>query len=409
LDWKVLGEAAGKKIGELKNPFFNFNLVQSYSFISKEMALLFVEGIGWSTLNKAINEQFSPDILAAVIKLLINKCNLKRNELMEKELDLNPDRIWLNAFVNNPCPRVKASQQQPIQQNYLDYAGTCFVRFAEKEFSNRTVEISLKSWNILIHNISASCSPEYLEEKIIPLLKNLPPKRLEELLCESDLSNIGIFLNRFNPEDGIFKWSIPKEIDFRKINFFGKISDSTLEAISHFLFNFYFINRGDCSYYFAEQLDNNYSLLISKITDASIAELDFFFWNLWMAMPKDKKPLIFCDKRIIEIISEKLTKEKKDEESILGLIGTLDLSKSQVNGGLTRLLGAKNVKSICQRAVKEGSIKFIRLFAGCSLFLSKDDLLEIYNEIQKTNFQFNVQVPNQEAALNFIKEYFNKR
>lgn len=403
LDWKILGEAAGKRIDELKNPFFDFHSVRSYSFISKDMATLFVEGIGWSRLNKAINEQFSPDILAAAVKLLTNKCNLKRNELIEKGLDLNPNRIWLNAFVNNPCPRI-APNQQPIQQYYLDYTSTCFVRFAEKEFNKRAAEMPLKSWNILIHNISAACPAGYLEEKITPLLKGLPSKKLEKLICESDLSNIGIFLNRFNSEDGIFEWSIPEDINFKQINFLEKIADSTLEAISHFLFNFYFINRGDCSHYFAEQLDNDYSLLIPKIRDASIAELDFFFWNLWMAMPKGKKPIIFSDKGIMEIISKKLTEEKKDKESILGLFGTLNLSMSSVDESLTNLLSTENAKSICMKAVKEGSIKFIRLLGGCLLLLPKNDLMEIYNEIQKRNFQYNAQPPNQIEALSFIEK-----
>lgn len=228
------------------------------------------------------------------------------------------------------------------------------------------------------------------------------PKELGKLICESDLSNIGIFLSHFNPEDGIFKWSIPEEIDFKQINFFGKIADITLVAISHFLFNFYFINRGGWSHYFAEQLDNNYSLLIPKITNASIPELDFFFWNLWMAMPKGKKPLIFSDKRIMEIICEKVIKEKQNKESILGLFGTLNLSMSPVDKELTNLLNTEKAEAICQRAAKEGSITSIRLLGSCLLLLPMYNLLELYNEIQ--HIQFYIQVPNQIEALSFIQK-----
>ncbi|MBI2472580.1 MAG: hypothetical protein HYV59_15305 [Planctomycetes bacterium] len=401
-DWKILGEAAGKKIGESKNPFFELHSVQRYSFISKDMALQFVEGIGWDRLNKAINEQFSPDILAAAKKLLTKKCSLTHVQLKEKGIDLEDHKIWLNSFMNRPCPIV-SEKQQSIQKNYLTYAGNKF-KSIENKIDYNSLNLSLKSWNIFIHNISATCPAEYLKGKIIPLFASMPAERLEKLICESDLYNIGIFLNRFNPEDGIFKWSIPKEIDFKRIKFLENIGDSTLEAISHFLFNFYFIDRGECSHYFAEEIGNNYSTLIPKITNASIAELDFFFWNLWMAMPKGKKPLLFSNKEIMEIILKKLAKEKKDKESILGLIGTLNMSMSPVNEELTSLIDAKTAKAICQKAVTEGSIKFIRLMGGCLLLLPKDDLIEIYKGIQETNFQFNIQVPNQIEALSFIKE-----
>jgi hypothetical protein len=373
------------------------------------MALLFLAGIGWPTLDKAINEQFSPDVLAVTVTLLLNKCNLKRNELVEKGLDLSPYRTWLNSFINNPCSRIDPNQQL-IQQNYLSYAGICFIKYAEKEFLLKAQELSLKSWNILIHNLSAAC-PEYFEDRIILFLKNVSATRIETLFCESDLSNISIFLSRFNEENGIFKWSMPEGIVFKRINFIKKIEDSTLEALSHFLFNFYFINRGDCSNFFAAQLDNDYSQVIPKIADASIAEIDFFFWNFWMAMPEGRKPRIFRDERISELILEKAGKSRKDRESMLGLIGTLHLTNYPVDAELTKLIDSEHAKSLCRRAIEDGSVKFIRLLGGCQVLLSKDDLKDIYNDFQKASFQFNLHVPNQIEALSsinaIIKEAFS--
>lgn len=119
-------------------------------------------------------------------------------------------------------------------------------------------------------------------------------------------------------------------------------------------------------------------------------------------MPKGKKPLIFSDKWIMEIISRKLTKEKKDDESILGLLGTLNLSMSPVDNDLINLLNTEKTIAICQKATKEGSIKSIRLLGGCLLLLPRYNLLEIYNEIQ--NFKFYIQVPNQIEALSFIQK-----
>jgi len=181
-----------------------------------------------------------------------------------------------------------------------------------------------------------------------------------------------------------------------------KIEDSTLVAISHFLFNFYFISRGEYSNFFAEQLDNDYSKIIPKIKDAGIAELDLFFWNFWMAMPKSKKPRMFNDEIIRGFILDKATKEIKDKEYLLGLIGTLKLSMSPAPEGLIEMITAENAKSICKKTIKEGSIKFIRLFGGCLLLLSKGNLKEIYNDIQKASFQFNIHVPNQIDAVSFI-------
>src|SRR3989304_2709338 len=96
---------------------------------------------------------------------------------------------------------------------------------------------------------------------------------------------------------------------------------------------------------------------------------------------------------------EKVRNELKEKESLLGLIGTLNLSMSLVPEELIDLITAEKVRSICKKTIATDSIKFIRLLGGSLLFLSKNDINELYQNVADQDFQYHVNVPNQIEAL----------
>ncbi|MBF0555179.1 MAG: hypothetical protein HQK96_11600 [Nitrospirae bacterium] len=404
LEWKLLGDTISKKINESGSLLFLFHSFFTYSFISTEMIMSFIEGFSCSTFNYAIHNYFSPDVVASLVKILTIKCNLNPIVLQSIQLDLDPKIIWFKAFTNTPFTPLKRGQED-IKKAYFPYTGKIYYKHAEKEFIKNVDSLSLKQWNILIHNISVICKPDYIKDKIAPILQSFTKQQYEDLFSNSDLNNISRFLKLYSSEDKSLNWQIPDTIDFTRIDFLAKIPDDTLEAISHFLFTFYVIKKGDCSHFFAKQLNDKHLVIFPKIEQATIKELDFFFWNFWMAMPTGQSPNIFRDASIIQIINDKLA--DNDKESILGLFGTLKLAMPTNVTTLSNLIPPGKANAICSKAVKENLAQSIRLLGGCiSLSMEKETLRELHNKFEE-KFETPYDIPNQKKALDFIKEFLN--
>jgi hypothetical protein len=406
LNWKKLGQSSTYKEGGLKNLLFPFHLLLKAQFITKEMALQFVEGIGWEKLSKEIEENLSPDTLSVTKFLLMRKCNLGPVELNKRKIDLRPNIIWFRAFTNNPCPNIEEGQKK-WRANYLKDA---FNRLLSQNLEDllRKQMMDLRAWNIFIHNIILS-DPSYIDKIIVPIFRSFSIKQYEKLFYQSDLKNIGIFLSHFNPHDGLFKWTPPKGITFQKLDFMNKFEQSPIDEIAHFLFSFYFVERPDLCNYFAELLEMHPKQLLAKIEVTEINQLGFFLWNLWMALPVGVKPSLLKDISFKEILIKKATLEKEDQENILELVGILKLSYSEIPTKLMVLIRPDDAKQLCHKAVKAGSFKSMRLLGGLSTifpdlpFCEKKDYLIVLEKI------FNdINVPNMNYALNRLREWLER-
>ena len=405
LDWNALGKDTKKESGELKKLFFYLHLILSNNAISSDMAKQFIEGIGWEDLSQAIEGQFSPDILEIIWLLLIKKCQFTFDDLNSRAIDLRPRKIWLRAFINNPCQKVQGKRSL-IQKNCLNRAFKRLIcqKDIKAPITQKSEVMDLRSWNVFIHNLLLA-DMGYIEKEISPILKGLSGERFESLFCQTDLQNIGIFLSRFNPKDGVFKWSISREINFKKIDFLQKIEGVSLEAIAHFLFNFYFIDRGDCSHYFACLLNENPDKFISKTAASDLTEIGFFLWNHWLAMPKDSRPFFVENKEILRIIKEK-AKSEKQKDSIQQVIGVLSLIGTSPSDELKRLVSSDEATLLCQEAIKNNSVTAIRLLAGLSEIadsITEDDKDVFMQGIN--NFMFSTEIPNQLASIEKIRKW----
>lgn len=252
-------------------------------------------------------------------------------------------------------------------------------------------------------------NPSFIDEVIVPTIKSYSTNQYENLFFQSDLRNISTFLSRFNPRDGIFEWVPPEGISFQKIDFLYKIENRTLDEIAHFLFNFYFIGRCDCCNYFAKLLESHQTQLLSKIESANLRDIDFFLWNLWMALPGNETPSLIQDRTFTNRIIEKATEAKDEQGNILGIVGTLELSRYEVPKKLFGLIKPETAKNLCLNAVESCSIKSIRLFGGLSSVLPDIPSVEkksYLNHLEKLTFD--IEVPNQCCALNRLRLWLER-
>jgi len=403
LDFEALGQSA-LNVSKFRNILSILNLLLRSEAITPSMARDFIEGFGWNNLSQGMTTYFQPDVLAVLRILLTKKCNFTPSELRDKGLCWKPKSVWLHAFTSNPCS--KEYEGLGWRSDYLSYALKELLR-EDIETLLQSSQMSLRNWNILIHNLSLT----YLEKTrdlvastrdfVSSILSNYSSESLKTLFAAADLRNISIFLTHFNSNDPTFDWTLPEDIDFGRIDLSQELSKCSLEELSHFLFNFHFIGRRDWSHHFGEKLQGHSDQLEVLIEEADLTTVDFFFWNWWMAFPEGEVPEPVQNGTLIEIIADKSAQGKKDRKGHLGLIGTLHLSGGALPESLKGRLDEQFAKERSLESVRDGRLKSIRLLAGLLAVaeepLSEDETHECHHSLRDMTFEF--YVPNQEHAI----------
>jgi hypothetical protein len=266
--------------------------------------------------------------------------------------------------------------------------------------------MNLRNWNVLIHNLSLT----YLEktrdlvastrDSVSSILSSYSPESYETLFAGANLENISVFLSHFNPNDPTFGWSLPKDIDFNKIDFPLKLSECSLLQLSHFLFNFHFIGRSEWSQHFGNRLQDHTDRLKDLIEDANLRTIDFLFWNWWMALPEGEVPEPVRNGTFTEIIADKDVQGKKNRKGLLGLMGTQHLSVCAPPESLVKRVDKQFAKDHSLKSARDGRLKSIRLLGGlwavAEEALSEDEKRECHRGLMDLTFEF--RVPNQERA-----------
>ncbi|MCP4106639.1 MAG: hypothetical protein GY749_14065 [Desulfobacteraceae bacterium] len=247
---------------------------------------------------------------------------------------------------------------------YLKYAlkGLQFQNVRQLLLSS---EMELCAWNILIHNLRLA-NTDYLNKNVIPILKAFTATQFQTLFQGSGLRNISTLFWHFNSNDGVFQWQLPKGIQYHEIDFLKMLDNSSLADISHFLFNFYFIGRNDYSAYFAELLQKHPGKINQLLEIADLKSFEFFIWNLWMALPAGKKPVLQNEDSTLALISEKIEKQLDDHESILSLAGVLYFLEWKLPELILKRISYEKATKLCQKAAKDRKIKVIRMLGGLS-------------------------------------------
>jgi hypothetical protein len=128
-----------------------------------------------------------------------------------------------------------------------------------------------------------------------------------------------------------------------------------------------------------------------------------------MALPGNETPSLMQDHTFINRIIEKATEAKEEQENILGMVGTLELSRYEVPKKLSGLIKPETAKNLCLNAVKSSPIKLIRLLGGLSavlLDISSVEKKSYLSDLEKLTFD--IEVPNQHYALNQLKLWLER-
>ena len=128
-----------------------------------------------------------------------------------------------------------------------------------------------------------------------------------------------------------------------------------------------------------------------------------------MALPGNETPSLMQDHTFINRIIEKATEAKEEQEDILGLVGSLNLSCHEVPTELSGLIIPETAKELCINAVKASSLKSIILLGGLSAVLPDIPSVEkksYLNGLEKLTFD--IEVSNQCYASNQLKLWLER-
>jgi hypothetical protein len=389
-----------------KEVLLKLNLMLNY--LDRESAVEFVNGLGWDTIKKAIDSRFSPDELMLIDRLLAEKCRFDIAYLSEQNIQLQTGDVLFHSFIKNRRSYYPHLGHQKIQDNYICRALNRIEK--DKTLAKKIGSIkSLKEWTNLIFN-TKNAAPHFIRDKLVPVLRKIPAEIFERMFVAADIKTIRHFLDHFNPFEPLFTWEIPAGIRFQEINFLKKIKESSLVDTANFVFNFFYINRPDCCFHFAVELDSQDRLILSKAGDEEIylRDIDFFLWNLWMALPANQVPSILNHSEIADIILKKSKNRNEKKEDLLSIIGIYYLSKARIPQALCRKIDLNALGDI-EKLIKDKAYKGLRIMAGY-FYLTKE---KINQEFFNSHFDFiinnQLDIPNQKVILEtFLQDIVEK-
>jgi hypothetical protein len=134
--------------------------------------------------------------------------------------------------------------------------------------------------------------------------------------------------------------------------------------------------------------------------------VEFFLWNLLLALPRGEIPFLLSDDKFLEIIREKAGQPQADQEALLGLLGVFGLAGAELPPDLIALTDPQTAKQLCLSAAEKenDTIKLTRLLSGLlSAYpgvLSEEERNRLKESL--TQSDQTLQVPNQEFARNKI-------
>ena len=403
LDWHKLGQSVVKEMGELRNMLFVFASLFRQRSISPDMALQFIEGVGWRTLGQWNQEVFSIDVLAACQDVLRVKCRCESQALRRWGIDFDaPDLWWRSLF--RPIGKVNEGQKH-LQACYLKDALQLVERDGADELLRRVR--TLQDLNILIRNLK-EMNPDWLAREVEPRLQTWDAARWQNLFDQADVRNLGTFLQRFCPRDGLFRWLLSAGLRFPLD---GKIRQATLEGLAHLLFNFFVIQRRDQSYALALYLEAESGYVQEQLAPSTLAHIELFFWNYWLACPPDHEARLFRLAGLPDSLVPKLGAKLKDEAHWLGLAGSWRMAAAPGSDTIQIHLRSAEALGICRELAAQESPILIRSLIGLSLVCPypPDADRRLFAEALESTVLPGLNIPTQEQALAYLEAWLKAR
>jgi len=358
IDWEGIGTDHFNKPSPGAAIFLFAFLLNSRSINGRHVEK-FLSGFGWNNLQNAIENYYSAEALSALRVLLFKKVKLSVSDLRDLRIDLRPSRIWRNSFINRPIPSIHEKQLKMISP-HLARAEHGLRNIISRDPNHFFRDMTLRQWNIFLRNIyivNEDLIPEYAG----PALSNMPSESLEQIISNSDLYNIGIFINNFSQSIYREHLNLLRDLNFSVDNFNSKFEDERLDSISHFLFGFFYIDRPDKSFEYASKIEGMKNRLITLMQRASVKELDLFIWNYWMSVPVNHDPVILRSKSILDCIRDALAVDES-YRGRAGIVGTVHLATGKVMDIGRRDL--ETLQALVNNLIENISFDAIRILAG---------------------------------------------
>ena len=285
LDWHKLGQSVVKDPDQTRNMFRMFQFLLREREIAQSMTLQFIDGIGWDTLRRWVQEVFNFDVLAACRDVLKVKCRCESQTLRQRGIDLDDPGLWWRALL-----RPISELDEGLKYLRAPYAKEA-LRFVEQGGIDALWgrARTLRDLNIVIDNLQ-EIYPGSVAQEVEPRLQALDAARWQNLFDQANVRNLSTFLCRFSPRDGLFQWSLPVGLRFPLD---GKIRQATLKDLAHLLFNLFFIRRSEESHELALRLEAESGYILEQLVEATLQEIEFFFWNYWLALPPEHEARLF--------------------------------------------------------------------------------------------------------------------
>jgi hypothetical protein len=108
-----------KETDKLRHMLLVFIFLSVQRSISPDMAIQFIEGLGWDTLRKWIQKVFSIDALAACRDVLQVKCRFELQALRKHCIDFTDPELW-RCSLFRPVGEVQGGQKQLQTHHFKD-------------------------------------------------------------------------------------------------------------------------------------------------------------------------------------------------------------------------------------------------------------------------------------------------
>ena len=245
-----------------------------------------------------------------------------------------------------------------------------------------------------------STTTKYIES----LLRKKTNREIRAMLEGASMADIGLFLQC---DRETIRQLLPANVDptFIVSAFHGNIKNASLKNIGLCLFNCQCTNRQELSRHFTEIIENSIDIVTDKIGDANLKDIDLFLWRSWLASKVNKIPLVLHSSKVLTILKRKLVHEiDSDLESVLGVIGTYNLTHNKIVFDMIPEKQLSNAKKVCIRRLGDNKIfEAIRMCANDLLF-TKREKEYVLHCIDKCNMT--IKIPNQEIAIERLRERF---
>ena len=368
------------------------------------MTLQFIDGIGWDTLRRWVQEVFNFDALAACRDVLQVKCRCESRTLRQRGIDLDDPDLWWRSLLR-PIRKVEGEGLEHLHAPYFKEALRLVEQGGIDALWGRAR--TLRDLSVLVDNLQ-EIYPASVAQEVEPRLQAWDAGRWQNLLDQANVRNLSTFLRLFSPREGLFQWPLPVGLRFPLD---GKIRQATLKELAHLLFNLFFIRRSEESHGLALRLEAENGYILEQLGEATLQEIEFFFWNYWLALPPEHEAQLFHLPGLPDSLLPKLGTKKRNWMHWLGLAGSWRMAGAAGLYTIQKRLHRGQALGHCRKLAARKSPVLIRSLIGLSLVgpIMVDADRRLFVEALRSMVLPGLKIPNQDQAMVYLEAWLETR